>query len=99
MTISLRELPAEDFEALLGQALQACAQSQAFSLQVEAVERSPHPTGREIPGFSVFLRSAPGASLEQGIVCLTHPAHGDLELFMTVIGRDARGTRYEIVFN
>jgi len=99
MAIALNELPAEDFEALLQQALPARAGQAALQLTVESVWRSPYPTGRDIPGFSLFLRGPAEPRLAQGIVALTHPVHGELELFLTPVGRDAAGMRYEIVFN
>lgn len=99
MTIALNELPAEDFESLLQQPLQARFAEQELSLTVESVWRSPYPTGRQIPGFSVFLRGPREPRLQQGIVTLQHPVHGPLELFMTPIGSDVQGIRYEIVLN
>ena len=99
MGIALNELPAEDFEGLVAQALAARAGAHEIVLTVEGVWRSPHPTGRAIPGFSLFLRGPAARALSQGIVTLTHPAHGDLELFLTPIGRDGAQIRYEIVFN
>ena len=99
MSIALNELPAEDFETLVQQPLAARAGGQALTLTLESVWRSPYPTGRDIPGFSLFLRGPVEQRLGQGIVTLTHPVHGDLELFMTPIARDAGGMRYEIVFN
>lgn len=99
MTIALNELPADDFDALVQQPISARAGEHALTLTLESVWRSPYPTGRAIPGFSLFLRGPLEVKLNQGIITLTHPAHGDLELFMTPIGRDAQGCRYEIVFN
>ena len=99
MTIALNELPAEDFEALQQQPLQARFADIELTLTLESVWRSPYPTGRKIPGFSLFLRGPREPRLEQGIVTLAHPVHGPLELFMTPIGRDAQGYRYEIVLN
>lgn len=99
MTIALNALPAEDFESLLQQTLPARSGANPMQLTVESVWRSPYPTGRDIPGFSLFLRGPVEQRVAQGIVTLTHPVHGDLELFMTPVGRDAAGMRYEIVFN
>lgn len=99
MTIRLNELPADDFEALLQHSLPVRAGDRVLELVVESVWRSPYPTGRDIPGFSLFLRGPREARIEQGIVVVTHPVHGELALFMTPVGRDAAGMRYEIVFN
>jgi hypothetical protein len=99
MTIALNELPAEDFEALLQQPLPARFAEVDVTLTVDSVWRSPYPTGRAIPGFSVFLRGPREPRLAQGLVTLQHPVHGPLELFMTPIGSDVKGIRYEVVFN
>lgn len=99
MAVELHLLPAEDFEALLGQSLPVRGEAQGLALVVDSVWRSPYPTARPIPGFSLFLRGALDTPLGQGIVTLQHPRHGGLDLFMTPVGRDARGYRYEIVFN
>lgn len=99
MSKALNEIPAEDFEPLLGQDLVCRAGDAALALQLEQVWRSPYPTGRELPGFSLFLRGPAQPSLGQGMVALAHPQLGELSLFMTPIGRDAQGMRYEIVFN
>ena len=99
MTIPLNQLPADDFETLVKQTLPARAGEAPLQLTVESVWRSPYPTGRDIPGFSLFLRGPVEQRVAQGIVTLTHPVHGDLDLFMTPVGRDAAGMRYEIVFN
>ena len=98
MTISLDQLPAEDFESLVGSVLPVQVGEHALQFEVEAVERSRYPTGRPIPGFSLYLRCA-GPAPGQGVVRIQHPAHGELDIFVTPIGRDARGTRYEAVFN
>jgi hypothetical protein len=99
MTIELHQLPAEDFETLVGQTLAARAGETPISLTIESVWRSPYPTARAIPGFSVFLRGPADLRLGQGILSFSHPRHGELALFMTPVGRDAGGFRYEIVFN
>jgi len=47
----------------------------------------------------VILLAAHELLLPQGIYRLHHPTHGALDLFMAPIGPDARGMRYEIIFN
>lgn len=95
----LDEIPAEDFEALVGQRLPLSAPDATVQCLVEQVWRSPYPTGRSLPGFSVFLRGPLERPLAQGCYGIGHPVHGDLELFLTPVGKDAEGMRYEIVFN
>ncbi|WP_206209151.1 DUF6916 family protein, partial [Vogesella mureinivorans] len=57
------------------------------ALRVEAVEPSPHPTGRGLPGFSLQLRGPAELNLGQGVYAITHPRHGCLQLFITPIRR------------
>jgi hypothetical protein len=99
MSIALNELPAEDFDALVQQPIAGRWGEEAVTFTLESVWRSPYPTGRAIPGFSLFLRTPLDRRLPQGMITIAHPTHGELELFMTVIGRDANGYRYEVVFN
>jgi hypothetical protein len=99
MTIPLNELPAEDFDALVQQPIAVRADGRELTLTLESVWRSPYPTGRDIPGFSLFLRGPVEQRLAQGIVTLVHPVHGELDLFMTPLSRDRAGMRYEVVFN
>ena len=97
--VALNELPAEDFEALVDQDVTLAWESGRLACRVESVWRSPYPTGRGLPGFSVFLRGPADKALNQGIYTLHHAALGELDLFLTPVARDAQGMRYEIVFN
>lgn len=99
MTKPLDQLTAEDFESLLKQALPARAGDQMLQLEVDEVWRSHFPTVRPVPGFSLFLRGPREPRLVQGLVAITHPAHGELEIFVTPVAQDAAGIRYEAVFN
>lgn len=99
MTIELNTLLAEDFDALVGTALPVQAAGRDITLTLEQVWRSPYPTGRDQPGFSLFLRGDAALPLGQGMLRLQHPVHGALDLFATPVGREASGLRYEIVFN
>ena len=99
MSIDLTRVTLEDFQPLAGTALSVRAGDVQQALQLESVQPSPYPTGRDLSGFSLYLRGDSATAMAQGIVSLQHPALGPLELFMTPIGRDARGMRYEIIFN
>ncbi|MFB9066958.1 DUF6916 family protein [Pseudofulvimonas gallinarii] len=96
---ALHELPAEDFEALVDQTVVLSWDSGSLDCRVESVWRSPYPTGRALPGFSVFLRGPGDRQLRQGVYTLSHASLGELDLFLTPIALDAEGMRYEIVFN
>jgi hypothetical protein len=97
--IGLHEIPPEDFEALVGQTVTLAATDRRFECLLAEVVRSPYPTGRQGSGFSVTLHGPATQPLGQGIYALQHPTHGELNLFLTPIGRDTDSIRYEIVFN
>jgi hypothetical protein len=99
MNTPLDKIPAEDFDPLVATTLHLASAHATVPAVLEEVCRSPHPTGRDLPGFSLLLRGPAELPLAQGLVTLPHPTHGELQLFMTPIGRDERGFRYEIVFN
>lgn len=97
--VALNKLPAEDFEALVDQSVTLSWDDRTLDCRVESVWRSPYPTGRDLPGFSVFLRGPAEQPLAQGVHTLHHPTLGELDLFLTPVARDSDGMRYEIVFN
>ncbi len=99
MSTPLNTIPAEDFDALVATTVKLATADATVPAVLEEVCRSPHPTGRDLPGFSLLLRGPVETPLPQGLVTLPHPVHGDLLLFMTPVGRDERGFRSEIVFN
>ncbi|HEX8560085.1 MAG TPA: hypothetical protein VF668_18455 [Pyrinomonadaceae bacterium] len=49
--------------------------------------------------FSLFFYGPGDIMLTQGSFSLEHPEMGDLLLFMVPVGQDARGFRYEVIFN
>lgn len=49
--------------------------------------------------FSLRFRGDPSQVFPQRIYPMKHDSVGDFELFLVPIGRDARGTYYEAVFN
>lgn len=69
---------------------------------LEAVESGaaggPGPEGRTRQQFVVEFCGPLEPALEQGIVSLTHPVMGDLDLFLVPIGRTPEGLRYEAAF-
>jgi hypothetical protein len=49
--------------------------------------------------FSLYFVGPPQAQLPQQIYTLTHPEHGDLELFLVPIEKIKEGIKYEAAFN
>ena len=68
---------------------------EASSLGVEA--REPGTSNRQ--AFSILFRGPAEPVLPQQIHALEHAALGRLDLFLVPIGPDAKGMRYEAVFN
>lgn len=99
MTPPLDRIPAEDFAALLHTTVRLSVGEVSVDATVADVTVSRHAGARPLPGFSVLLRAPRAPAFAQGTVTLQHPRHGGLDLFMTPLGYDEQGMRYEIVFN
>jgi hypothetical protein len=59
---------------------------------------------RPFPGmmrepFSLIFRSSMQIVLPQRMYTLTHPAMGQIDMFMVPIGRDVRGVVYQAIYN
>lgn len=94
----IESLTCQDFDALSPGSLGLEHEGQWLALQViEALELAPVST-RQNP-FVLVLAGPASPVLPQGIYGLLHPRHGQLDLFMVPVGRDASHTRYELIFN
>jgi hypothetical protein len=94
----LARLTVEDFAARLGDRF-----THADGTAFELVEATAHDgSGRHDPDprmpFSLVFAGPPGAVRPQGILALTHPQLGTLEIFLVPIEADATAVRYEAVF-
>jgi len=58
----------------------------------------PGPDGQARVQFSLLFKGPSDPVLTQGTRALTHPALGELALFLVPIGADAHGIRYEAAF-
>lgn len=92
------QLSREDFTGLPSGALHIDHQGASLPMEVLELRELPPISPRAAP-FAVVLSGPASPMLPQGLHALVHPVHGRLELFMVPIARDARGTRYEIIFN
>jgi len=74
-------------------------------VDLELIEASPIGVQASAPGasnrqaFSIVFRGPAEPVLMQQIHALEHAALGRLDLFLVPIGPDAKGMRYEAVFN
>lgn len=70
----------------------------SIELSVESVNLHPAHRYRAAP-FSIVLSGPQTPMLAQGTYSVRHPARGLVELFVVPIARDAKTSRYEVVFN
>ena len=99
MPVDLACLVAEDFECLLGQSVRLHAADGTLDCVLDGVLRNPYPSGRVQGGFSLQLLGPLAPVFQQGQHQFDHPHRGPMVLFLTPVGRDAQGMRYEIIFN
>jgi len=69
--------------------------AQAAALLEAKALRGAHPQGRQ--AFSLLFRSS--VLLPQRTYALSHPALGELALFLVPVARGGDGVQYEAVFN
>jgi hypothetical protein len=94
----LDTLTRADFDPHLNQSLPLNVGSlptQATLVEVRALQ-SPSPRAEP---FALTFVLPPEVPVGQGTFCLTHPKLGAIELFMVPVGKDAKGNRYEAIFN
>ena len=94
----LDKLTRADFDPHLNQSLPLNVGSQPTQATLVEVRTLKSPSPRAEPFALTFV--VPGdVPAGQGTYCLTHPTLGAIELFMVPVGKDAKGTRYEAIFN
>ncbi len=96
-------LTCADFTPYVGEELAATAGDVALVLVLTDASESSlfggtGPEGQSRLQFSLEFRGPHDPALEQGIVTVTHPALGDLDLFLVPIGLTPEGARYEAAF-
>lgn len=98
-TPMLHEIEREAFEALKGAQLTVTFGDYRTEMTVRAVDPVGGYTQRPKPPFRLELGAAADCPLRQGMLTLDHPTLGPLEIFVTCVGYDEHGMRYEAVFN
>jgi len=98
----LDKLTSDDFRPYLNQTFTIHLEPPP-GLEVELVEvtdlgEPQPPPGLRRPFSLVFRSHDPATYLPQGIRRFEHPTMGMLDMFMTPIGPDQVGMRYEIIF-
>jgi len=96
----LEQIAAEEFDALVGQAIAITSAEATVHWELAGVRRLNAPSPRPQPPFVLTLRDNGAArSWPQGIYRLAHPQRGELDLFVVPVGPDGRGMCYEVTFN
>ena len=95
----LEQITSQEFSALQETSLTLEVNGLPHPVHVAEVREFPAHPARPKPPFSVTLLAPRELLLPQGIYRLHHPTRGALDLFMAPLGPDARGMRYEIIFN
>ena len=66
----------------------------------DVVVRASEPNEQQgMERFSIFFYGPTNFFLPQQTYEVTHPAMGDLAIFLVAIGQEERGFKYEAVFN
>ena len=103
MAAMLDRLTVETFSEQLGKSFQLFPdeKSQLDVVLVEARSLSTRsgPAGRPREPFSLVFLGPAAPILPQRIYAIQNEAMGRLEIFLVPIGADARGVRYEAIFN
>ena len=100
---SPHELAAADFSAQLGDSF--CLRPQngsALRVRLREVVERPRARledGRKLEQFSLIFESPAVDRTEQGTFVLSHPKHGECELFMVPVGPSGKLCSYEASFS
>ena len=95
--LRLEDLQRSTFEPLLDSALQI-ADASGTRVQAQLIEVSARGADPRLDQFSLLFRAGKDVLLEQGTYCVEHSALGKQPLFLVPVGRDEKGTLYEVVF-
>jgi hypothetical protein len=96
----IRTLSRSRFESALDTAfeIRPCEeQAEPFTARLAQVKARPAPPGFE--QFSVLFVGPAEPIRPQGTYHFTHPALGEVDLFMVPVGRGSQGIEYEVCFS
>jgi hypothetical protein len=89
----------QSFESIIGESVELGFGEISFLAKVESVSLLQSSEKADRQPFSVVLQSQDSENHGQQTYQLSHPALGNLSLFMVPIGMNETGIRYEIIFN
>lgn len=87
------------FESILGETIDLKAGESCFQAKVDSVNLMRENPGQTRQPFSIELLADNTDNFGQQIYELSHPALGDVSLFVVPLGPEEKGMRYQIVFN
>lgn len=97
----MKQLHVADFADKVGQLFQLVHAQETVDLRLSKAEpgQNTRPgSGRE--SFSLYFTTVQPVFLDQAIHLLRHPEMGEVQIFLTPIGRNEDGTfNYQAVFN
>jgi hypothetical protein len=96
----IRSLSRSRFEGALGTVFEIhpCEdKAEPFSARLAEVKAGSAPPGYE--QFSVLFVGPAAPIWPQGTYRFTHPALGEVDLFMVPVGRGSQGIEYEVCFS
>jgi Domain of unknown function (DUF6916) len=71
----------------------------ADTLPLRLTKAQAGPPSARIEQFALEFSSSQPPRFTQGVFLVTHPAIGTFEIFITCLGPDGPGSKYEAIFN
>jgi hypothetical protein len=94
-----KDISHQNFESILGEAIQLEAGESCFQAKVDSVKLLRQNPGQQRQPFSVELLADIADNNVQQVYKLSHPALGELSLFVVPLGPEKGGMLYQVVFN
>jgi hypothetical protein len=94
-----KDITHQDFESILGETIELEAGESCFLAKVDSVELLRKNPDQERQPFSVELLADVADNHAQQVYSLSHPALGELSLFVVPLGPEKDGMLYQVVFN
>ena len=89
----------QNFKSILGETISLEAGEACFEAKVDSVMLLRENPGQQRQPFSVELLADIADNYAQQVYKLSHPALGELNLFVVPLGPEKGGMLYQIVFN
>lgn len=94
-----KDITHQNFESILGETIDLEAGESCFQAKVDSVKLLRQNPGQQRQPFSVELLADCVDNHAQQVYKLSHPALGELSLFVVPLGPEKGGMLYQVVFN